>query len=165
MASLCILVLGLVGGTLAFLFTNTNALANKFEYAHVTCQVVENFNGTVKSNVTVKNTGDISAYIRAAVVVTWKDANGNVYGRMPVAGVDYNISYGGDWTYAGDYFYYNSAVDPGELTSALIESCTESTEKRPAEGYALSVEIIADAVQSEPAKAVVDAWGDAPVGN
>lgn len=165
MASLCILVLGVVGGTLTYLLTNTDAVANNFEYAYVTCKVEESFDGVTKSNVMVRNTGNIPAYIRAEVIATWKDAQGNVYGKVPVAGEDYTVSFGGGWTSVGGYFYHNSAVEPGALTSVLINTCTEVSGRRPAEGYALSVEIIADAVQSKPDKAVVDAWGYAPAGN
>lgn len=165
MLSIAVLILGLVGGTLAYFFTHTNNLTNNFAYARVTCQVEEQFDGTAKSNVTIKNTGDIPAYIRAAVIVTWKDAEGNVYGQLPVLGTDYNITYGSAWAQNGDYFYCTAPVNAGASTPVLIETCTEISANRPAGGYTLSVEIIADAVQSQPSNAVVEAWGDTPAGN
>ena len=44
------------------------------------------------------------------------------------------------------------------MTPILIKSCKPNDGRNP-EGYALSVEILADAIQSEPAKAVKEAWG------
>lgn len=164
MVSVLVLLLGLVGGSIAYLATQTGDLKNDFEYAHVTCQVNESFNGSAKNNVTIQNTSDIPAYIRAMVVVTWKDNSGNVYGKQPVAGTDYSISYGSNWTQVGDYFYCNSPVAVNGSTPVLITSCTETAANRP-DGFALSVEIIADAIQSEPAKAITEAWGYTPSGN
>lgn len=165
LASVVVLMLGVIGGTLAYLTTDTTPVTNNFSYGHVSCTVEESFDGGTKSNVTVKNTGDTDAYIRAMVIVNWKDASGNVYGKQPVENSDYTISYGSGWTPNGGYYYYNAPVADGASTSALIASCTEVTANRPAEGYALSVEIIADAVQSEPANAVQNAWGYTPSGN
>ena len=67
-----------VGGTIAYLITNTSAITNTFTPSYVDCLVDESFNGNVKTNVSVKNNGDTEAYIRATVIVTWQDAAGNV---------------------------------------------------------------------------------------
>lgn len=155
--SLLALLLVVAGGTLAWL-TAQDSVSNTFTPAHVTCDVEETFNGTAKSNVSIKNTSDIPVYIRASIIVTWKDSSGNVYGQLPVAGTDYTISYGTDWTQQGDYWYCNSEVAVGANTPELISSCTEVAGKAPKENYRLSVEIIAEAIQSQPDRAVADAW-------
>lgn len=162
MASLIVLLVGAVGGAIAYLISDTKNVVNDFEYVNVTCQVEESFENGVKSGVTVKNTGETSAYIRAAVIVTWKDKNGNVYGKVPVEETDYSISYGDGWTSDGDYFYCDSVIAPGASTPVLIEECTEVSENRPNGDYALSVEIIADAVQSKPAAVISEVWGYTP---
>ena len=72
-AAMLILVCG-VGSTLAYLATQTGQVQNTFEPAYVRSSVIEeswNDGNLVKSNVTIKNTGNVSAYIRAAIVVTW----------------------------------------------------------------------------------------------
>lgn len=154
-----VLILGAaVGGTLAYLVTQTNSLTNTFEPSRVSCEIDEEFDGTTKSNVTVQNTGDIDAYIRAKVVITWKDAAGNVYAAAPVEDKDYTITYGAGWTEGSDGIWYcNSRVTATGSTPELIEECTQ-TGTAPA-GYALSVEILAEAIQAEPAAAVQEAWG------
>ena len=161
--SVLVLLLAVAGGTLAWL-TAQDSVNNTFTPAHVTCTVEETFNGTEKTNVQIKNTSDIPAYIRAYIVVTWKDADDaddNVYGKLPVEGTDYTMtmSSGTAWKKGSDgYYYYTDAVDSKGKTGVLIKSCTEITGKAPV-GCNLSVEIMAEAIQSVPEEAVEDAWG------
>ena len=157
--SVLVLLVGIVGASLAYLTMKTPAVKNEFAYGKVSCEVLEDFDGTVKSNVRIKNTGNIPAYIRARVVVTWKNENGDIYGTKPQAG-DYTleINEAGWKTDANGYYYCTQPVAAGELTPILIKSCKPNDGRNP-EGYALSVEILADAIQSQPAKAVEEAWG------
>ena len=161
--SVLVLLLAVAGGTLAWL-TAQDSVTNTLTPAHVTCTVEETFNGTEKTNVQIKNTSDIPAYIRAYIVVTWKDADDaddNVYGKLPVEGTDYTMTMSGGtaWKKGSDgYYYYTSPVAADDTTGVLISSCTEKTEKAPA-GYRLSVEIIAEAIQSVPTTTVGDVWG------
>lgn len=57
-----------IGGTVAWLSTKGDPIINTFNPSEVACKVTESFNGTVKSNVNVKNTGDTEAYIRVKLV-------------------------------------------------------------------------------------------------
>lgn len=151
-----------VGGTIAYLITNTSAITNTFTPSYVDCLVDESFNGNVKTNVSVKNNGDTEAYIRATVIVTWQDAAGNVYAQAPVKGTDYSISFangtGWDTDTIDGYYYYTLPVTASQKTGILISECKPLT-NAPAEGYTLSVEILAQAIQSTPIKAVTDSWG------
>ena len=157
-----VLILGaVVGGTLAYLAARTDAIVNTFNPAKVGITVDENFNGSTKENVKIKNSGDTEVYIRATYVVTWKDATGKeVYPTQPVEGTDYsialNLSEG--WVQYGGYYYYTEPVAPGASTGVLITSCAPVSEKTP-EGYFLSVDVLASAIQSVPADAAGQAWG------
>lgn len=158
LAAVIVLLAGAVGGTWAFLVAQSEPVQNNFTYAHVSCKIDEKFDGTTKSDVKIQNTGDIPAYIRARIVVTWKDTSGNV-SAVPVKDSDYTITFNGEkWTLQGDYWYCNTAVDATKFTPVLIKEC-KKTVTAP-EGYDLSVEILADAIQSEPANAVKEAWGE-----
>lgn len=162
LAAVIVLLAGAVGGTWAFLVAQSEPVQNNFTYAHVRCRIDETFDGTTKSDVKIQNTGDIPAYIRARIVVTWKDASGNV-SAVPVKNTDYTIAFNEnekDWTQQGDYWYCKTAVDAGEETPVLITKC-EKKGNAPKD-YDLSVEILADAIQSEPANAVMEAWGYTP---
>lgn len=161
LAAVIVLLAGAVGGTWAFLVAQSESVQNNFTYAHVRCTIDEKFENGVKSNVKIQNTGDIPAYIRARIVVTWKDANGKV-SAVPVKNTDYTIAFNEtDWTQQGDYWYCKTAVDAGGETPVLIIKC-EKKGNAPKD-YDLSVEILADAIQSEPASAVTEAWGNTPI--
>lgn len=156
-----ILILALTAGTtLAWLKASSGPVVNTFEPARVTSQVEEKTDNGIKSEVKIKNTSNIDAYIRATVVINWVDKDGNVAAQKPVKDTDYKITYydsnSGWWEHDG-YYYYSSAVAPEDMTGTLISKCEAVAGKAP-EGYSLSVEIIADAIQSVPDKAVREAW-------
>lgn len=156
-----ILILGMaIGGTVAYLTANTKAVTNTFTPGKVDITVDETFDGNTKTNVSIKNTGNADAYIRAKVVVTWQDVNGKVYGTMPVAGTDYEITWGStgwDIETSDGFYYHTTAVAPNGNTSVLITSCAPVAGKAP-EGYNLHVEIMAQAIQAEPISVVTDEW-------
>ena len=160
LTAIAVLLCATVGGTVAYLVTSTRSLTNTFTPSNVTIISEEKMSENVKNDVMIRNTGNTAAYIRAAVVVTWQDASGNVYGQVPVEGVDYRI----DWTKdkwigpKNGYYYYTSPVTPGNATGVLFTAC-EPTKAAPAEGYTLHVEIIAEAIQSTPTSVVRDNWG------
>ena len=148
-AAVLILVCG-VGGTLAYLITQTAPVTNTFTPAQVTSQVIEKMDGTTKSDVKIKNTGNVSAYIRAAIVITWKDKDGNTMPTVPVRDQDYTLSINTeDWTlnYDDGYYYYNDIVAAGGSTANLIYSCTSTGGYT--DGRRLCVEVIGSAIQAE----------------
>lgn len=158
--TLVVLLGVLVGSTVAYLVTNTGSIANSFIPAKITTDITEDFDGSVKNNVQVKNTGDVEAFIRATVVVTWQNDEGEIYPNAPVESTDYTVS----WTMNGwlkhtdGYYYYTTSVAPGDTTGVLLTSCQPVSNQAP-EGYHLSVEILASAIQSKPEEAVQTSWG------
>ncbi len=172
-----ILVVG-VGVTLAYVFASTGNVVNTFTPSKVTCAVVEMNNNsqettqvsagkvddlTSKQAVHIKNTGNTTAYIRAAIIVTWKKADetgtGTVYAKSPVKDVDYimqlNLSDDG-WVLGADgYYYYTQPVAAGATTGMLISSATAKTTTGE---YSVSIEIVASAIQSTPTDVVTTQW-------
>lgn len=147
-----------IGATLAFLSTKTDSLKNTFHPTEITCDIEEKFDGKLKENVQIRNTGTAPAYIRASVMATWVNSDGSVAAEKPIEGTDYQLTYAENtgWFQGSDgYWYYTSAVTPGNPTGILIQKCTQTTEKT---GCKLAVEILASAVQSEPTEAVTNAW-------
>lgn len=159
LVALVLIIGAVVGGTLAYLAARTDAIVNTFNPAKVDIRIDENFDGTTKENVKITNTGDTDVYIRATYVVTWKDAGGNVYPEQPQQGVDYTISLNLEqgWFYYNGYYYYTAPVAPHASTGVLIDLCTPVAGRAP-EGYTLSVNVLASAIQSVPAEAVGQAW-------
>ena len=157
-----LMLIGVVAGsTVAYLITKTDGVANTFEYGKVSCDVGETFDGTTKKDVYVTNTGNISAYIRATYVINWLDTDGNIVASVP-DGYSYSLTLnpGNKWKKIGDYYYYPDPVAPDHLTDGSLLTCTvEYPQDLANPEYTLSVEILATAVQSQPASAVTDAWG------
>lgn len=172
LASLLLLIGVTVGGTLAFITADTSEKTNTFIPAQVSCDVIEEFNGTVKSNVAVKNTGETNAYIRAAVNVTWmKGENASeqtVSATVPQIDVDYKLLFlvNAGWIKGADgYWYYQTPVAPNANTAALIRECKQLEGANVPQGYHLSVEIVASAIQSSPAAVVAEKWNVTLEGN
>lgn len=145
-----LLITTAVGSTAAFLVTKTKPVVEAFAYAQVSCQVTDTMG--------VKNTGTAQAYIRASYAVNWLDGEENIVAAVPE---DYSCDLAenpqGAWVEGGDgYFYYPDPVDPGDETPSLL-TCSVSYPENPK--YTLSVEVVAEAIQSNPAEAAEDAWG------
>lgn len=164
LVALLLLLCCTVAGTLAYLVDSTDPVTNTFTPASVSTEVNEDFDGITKSNVTIKNTGDIDAYIRVAVVVNWADKDGNVYGgAVPTdkgdkKDYDLTLKANNGWIKGADgYYYYIHPVAPKESTTAIFEDITQLTDD-PAEGYGLQITILADGIQSEPGTTVVSVW-------
>lgn len=166
MAAVALLLALAVGGTVAYIAAKSALIKNQFQPAQVSCEV-ENNGDTIK----VENTSDVSAYIRAAVVVNWMDASGNVYGIAPKDS-EYKLQYGGDWQKVGDFYYYKAKVSAPVskkdidkvFTAPLINGITV-TGTAP-DGYTLTVEVVAEAIQadgvgSDGKTAAESAWGEA----
>lgn len=143
-----------VGSTAAFLVTKTEPVVENFAYAQVSCQVTRSGNALA-----VQNTGTAQAYIRASYAVNWRlDGEESIAVAVPEGYSDGLVEDPqGAWVDGGDgYFYYPYPVDPGSETPSLL-ICSPSYPEDPE--YTLSVEVVAEAIQSDPAEAAADAWG------
>lgn len=175
LVAVVLLLLVATGSTLAYIFTKTEPVENTFVPAQVSCAVVEN--GTLytansltvssKSNVTIQNTSTVPAYIRAAIIVTWKNEAGNVYALKPVIDDDYSLSVNTtDWSGSGEFYYYNSDVAANGSTTNLINSASQLSDSIVGSDgtmYSLSIEILAEAIQAGGmgATSAQDAWAKA----
>lgn len=161
-ASLMALALTAALATRAYLSKVTDPVTNTLTAGKVEASVDESFDKTTKKNVAIKNTGNVTAYIRAKVIVSWMSEDGTeVYAQSPEEGTDYTISYDGDssWQQAADgFWYYTQPVDDGDETGILIKEAKLADGVTPPAGYTLSIEIAASALQSLPTSTVSDTW-------
>lgn len=146
-----------ISGTVAWLTTKDAPITNTFNPSKVACEVTESFNGTVKSSVNVKNTGDIDAYIRVKLVTYRTNAQGQHIGgtaELP------SFTLGANWVKYGDYYYYTLPVAAGQKPAAnLTDTMTLTAEYTDADGGKQAIDVMAEAIQSVPAQAVGQAWG------
>ena len=148
-----------VGGTLAWLSTNTTPVTNTFTPAEVTCEVEEDFdeNTGEKTNVNVTNTGNIAVYIRVKLVTyRTNDAGEHIGGKATLP----QFTTGKNWVEKDGYYYYTLPVAPGAKPAAdLAEKMTLTDSYEDADGGKQALDVMAEAIQSEPEKAVGEAWG------
>ena len=159
--SIAILLIGMVGGSLAYLFMSTDAVTNTFTAPDIGVEIPEEFDKDTKKNVKITNTCDFEVYARATYVVYWLDENGNVVPTKPVENTDYTIELGDNWKKDGDYWYYNKLLGAGKTSNNFIDICQE-TDSDNAKAYKLVVDVIGEVVQAEPVAAVQDLWGLVP---
>ena len=111
LAVLCVSLV--VGSVYAYLKWSAGTVNNTFSIeTPIDPTVSETFTSgnTVKKNVAV-NVGNpgYSVYVRAAVVITWKNSTGEVLGTKPVQDTDYTLTLGSDkWFCEDGYYYYKS---------------------------------------------------------
>lgn len=146
---LVLLLVASVGGTLAYVVVRSGAEKNTFQPAQVTSEVVVG-NGTRA----VKNTGDVPAYIRAAVTVNWvsTDSGSNTTRGIAPTESDYSLKLNtgdsGAWiAHTDGYYYYEYKVEAKAVTATLVENIQCSA--TPPAGYALAVEVAAEAIQAD----------------
>ena len=155
--SMVLLIVIAIGGTVAYLVTKDEPVENTFTPSHVACEVTEKFNGTVKENVNVKNTGNTEAYIRVKLV-TYRvnDQKQHIGGAAAIPA----FTPGTNWVKFGDYYYYTLPVKPSEQpASALINEMELTGSYNDADGGKQVIEVMAEAIQSGPQQAVGQAWG------
>ena len=144
-----ILVLA-VGGTVAYIFTQTDPVINTFTPADAKITVDEQTSNNQKTSITVvNNSTGVPVYIRVALVANMIDEDGNVTDAADVP----NFTPGKDWIKGSDgYYYYTEPVPVGGSTGNLLQSPMTLDEN-------MQVVVLADAIQAMPKQAVIDAWG------
>ena len=165
---ICILLVLLLAAVMiptayAYMVHKSQTVSNVFIPGRVACQINETFENNVKKSITVKNTGNVDAYIRVRLVFHWEDSKGNVVARnMPVPTVTHSSA----WEKVGDYYYYAKPVSPGDSTPNLLTdsgfkiSAKEVTYSGTIYTYYPVMEVLAEAIQSDPKDAVDAAWPD-----
>lgn len=142
------------GGTVAYLFTNTDAVTNTFTPAEPGIEIVEKFDGTYKEEITVKNTGDITVYVRVMLVASYQNEAGEVCGTHTAAEPTFTL--GTDWVKIGDYYYYKKAVPAEQSTGNLLGTSITLDENQDC--CKMHVDVLAQAIQAEPTDAVINSW-------
>ena len=147
------LSLTLVGTTVAFLVVGTDPLINIFLPATLSVEKSDDGRGVI-------NDGEALAYVRAAVVVTWEKTSeeGTIIAKAPIENVDYTYECAEGWVKAIDgFWYYTKPIAPNKaITINMIESVDQIGAAQV--GFDLSVDLLFDAIQAVPTRAVTESW-------
>ena len=151
--ALVLIICVAVGGTIAYIVTQTDKVENKFTPADVQIAIEEDFNGTVKSSITVQNVDDaknVPCYIRVKLVSNMQDADKNVIGSAAIN----SFKLGDNWFDGGDgCYYYKDVVNVGASTANLLADGSKITLTN-----GQVVEVLAEGIQATPDTAVTSAW-------
>ncbi|MDD6488778.1 MAG: hypothetical protein PUG48_03050 [Clostridia bacterium] len=157
--AVAVLSMGGISLTTAHLFEQAE-IVNTADKGTVENSIDENFNGTEKTNVKIKNTGSLNSYIRVALVPIWRDSDGNPT-TLKTDGTYEIMLNTDDWFMGNDGFYYcKTAIPPQKFTPVLIKTCTvkDGLGKEYNDKF-FDFQILAQSIQSEPEQAVIQSWG------
>lgn len=169
--ALLILVV-ICGETVAYMRKQSNTLNNNFVPAIVTCQVEETYQNNEKTNIQVRNTSNVDAYLRVRLVSYWMNSKGEIlYKASPTIKFSSNDSINtADWIAvdSGDNdnsytYYYTKKVKPGDListenlTTNLLKSGSKIILETDTKGNRQVIDVIAEAIQADT-EIVVNAW-------
>lgn len=150
--ALVLIICVAVGGTIAYIVTQTDKVENKFTPADVQIAIQEDFDGTVKSSITVENVNDaknVPCYIRVKLVSNMQE-DGNVTGSAAINAFELNNK----WFKGNDgCYYYKDVVNVGASTANLLAagSTIQLTSGQV-------VEVLAEGIQATPETAVTSVW-------
>ena len=154
------IIVTIIAGTIAYHMV-LNSRKNTFEQGFIKTEIIENFNSgnNIKENVLIKNTGNTPMYVRASILYLFENSDGQILDEKPVKDTDYTINFSSssNWILSNDgYYYYKLPIEPGSNTDILIDNCKQIKEY---DNKTFIVDIIVQGIQSNPSKAVIDAWG------
>lgn len=154
------LALTLVCGTVyAYMFMRTGQQSTGFSPARVACEVSESFADNTKSSITVKNTGNVKAYLRVRLVTYWIHGEGENAGKVAAESSPAlpALSLNTGWVAGTDNtFYYKSPVAPYEVIPSLFSGSITLGQK---DGLLQVIDVFAEAIQADPAAAATTSWG------
>lgn len=158
-AAAALLLTMAVGGTMAWLSAKGEPITNTFQPSEVDCEVTEDYNKdrNEKSQVNVKNTGDTSVYIRVKLVTyRTNDAGDHIGGTAEIPA----FTPGDNWvSHTDGYYYYTLPVAAGDSpATVLADEIQLKKDYEDADGGHQALDVMAEAIQSEPDKAVGEAW-------
>lgn len=129
-----VLVLGLVGGTVAY-FTTNSTFENTFKTKPYGSEITESFESpdnwtpgtTTSKTVVAKNTGDVDIAVRVSYEEKWVPASGT--GTLPLLQngnrvAILNLANQSDWKLDNGYYYYHKKLSKNQVTSSFLESVT-----------------------------------------
>lgn len=152
---LCVILMAAisVGVTLAYLASASDPVINTFQAGSVGADIYEEFDGSIKSVIAVRNTGKSPVYARVRLVSYYESSEGVVDASKGSPAVSFNCGTG--WVEAGEYYYYTLPVGAGQSTTNLLDTNIEMEKGQV-------IEVLADTVQATPKDAVLAVWGVDP---
>lgn len=119
-------------------------------------QIDEKFDGEIKEDITVENTGSIDVYVRVLLSPqwTWEDEDGQKHVDIEPFEIDFDLD--DKWLKRDGIYYYKEVLRPGDKTTDLLNGT--KIKAKPKENKTLEIDVIAESIQTKPIDKVEDAW-------
>lgn len=153
-----ILICALCVTVAAYMLKNSKPVENTFDRAIVSCEAIEQFDSSsgVKSSISVKNTGNIPAFVRVYLVSSWQDDEGNV---LPMESEIPPFDLADGWAETAPGIYeYKYEIAPNAETPNLLSDTSVITLATDPVGRIQVIDVFAEAIQSNPVTAKQEAW-------
>ena len=149
LAAALVLIIGVAAGsTMAYLTDESAALSGSYTAGLVDCLVLDDYS--------VKNTGNVDAYVRVRLVQNYVNAEGQVCSSPEHQDIVPATPDG--WIYKDGYYYFPDKLAPGSATVPAASSALPAA----ADGCTVKTTLITEVIQAEPAYAITNAWGYNP---
>ena len=137
--------------SLAFLNNRTAKVENTINKAHSDVLISEDFDGTTKSSIKIKNTGTTPEYIRVKIITNWQSNNQIIAKSSP----NLEIKVAKNWILIDGFYYYQDIVDIGQEVELLEEPIILNNDSS---GNKMCVDVLASSIQSNPSDAVKECF-------
>lgn len=122
-------------------------------------EITDEVDGQEKSNVVIKNTGNMPEYIRVAVIANWVDAKGSVVKTESGVPFEPVFTLGSNWEKKGAYYYYKFELNPGaQPADPIFDKYTVPVDAAPADADHLEMSLAVQAVDTQSLKDYKEAW-------
>ena len=167
LATVILFVIAHSGSVMAFMYQRLGFMENTFVPASVSCVAEEKMENNIKTSITVKNTGNVDAYVRVRLVSYWVDDNGAIV-ALPCETPKVNTNGGWIADAKNDTYYCTTPLSPYDsslknATSNLLSNGAITLKTK--DGYRQVVEVFAEAIQANPTTAAAESWGVTINGN
>ena len=133
-----------------YIKAQTETVVDIFKRAEVACSVTQTNVTQTEIKFTIKNDSNVSVYLRVWIDPNWVKDDANYY-----TDPNFSISETANWTQQTDgYYLYSGKIEPEDTATITVSS----TSAAPS-GYTFDVNLMAEVIQSDPIKAVNEAWG------
>ena len=156
LVSALVLTFSVVGGTLAWLSTDSGPVTNTLNMPKVDLEIQEDFDGRVKKDVRIKNESEIPVYVRATVSPSYQpdreDQPGEVLFTQDNQIAPLLIGNMENWVHLNGVYYYTLPLASGESTANLADEIRPNPDFTPPDGYTFHVRILAECIQAQGMK-------------
>lgn len=152
--SLLLVVLSIITlpETKAYLsWASKEPLNNIFKIEKPNIEIEEVFDKEVKSEVLIKNEGNVAVYARVKVI-PYYTYDGNIMGL----GDSFNLMIDdSNWIDVDGIYYYRVPIEPGEATGNLLKEVISNNKRK---GMNLKVDVLAQSYNANQIKEIEDVW-------